>query len=289
MDEEQEDEQFDAKQKCCPGAELSREQNCERGAQHTGAAEIRPKQAPRHPGWHDVCDRGPIHKMKVRIDEELNAEQNAAPSPEIRVDLRGIHRLIVKRKRYARDWPAPIPTLRGRVWPLGSMAILELGVGRAESQHGRMNKQARGASQIHVAKDEIAVRQCFSVFRELRPHLRSADDLVERWHKQLKEGYEIVFIREAGKVVAAAGYRFFHTMAWGSILYLDDLVVAPSARGLGLGAALLQFVQRKAKDHGCDSVHLDTGYQRYLAHKSYLRNGFYLRCHHMAWETNGTK
>jgi N-acetylglutamate synthase-like GNAT family acetyltransferase len=152
-----------------------------------------------------------------------------------------------------------------------------------------MTEQTRAASEIHVAKDEAAVRECFPVFRELRPHLRSEDELIERWRKQLPEGYEIIFIQEEGKVVAAAGYRFFHTMAWGSILYLDDLVVAPSARGSGLGAALLQYVQKKAKEHSCDSVHLDTGYQRYLAHKSYLRNGFYLQCHHMAWEAKGTK
>lgn len=152
-----------------------------------------------------------------------------------------------------------------------------------------MKKQMSKAGEIHIAKDEAAVRECFEVFHELRPHLRSANDLVERWRKQVPEGYEIVFIKEEGKVVAAAGYRFFHTMAWGSILYLDDLVVTPSSRGLGLGAALLHYVQKKAKDHGCDSVHLDTGYQRHLAHKSYLRNGFYLQCHHMAWEAGGSE
>jgi hypothetical protein len=31
-------------------------------------------------------------------------------------------------------------------------------------------------------------------------------------------------------------------------------------------------------------VHLDTGYHRQAAHKAYLRNGFELNCHHLAWK-----
>jgi GNAT superfamily N-acetyltransferase len=149
--------------------------------------------------------------------------------------------------------------------------------------------QAHVPREIYSAKDEAAVRECFSVFQELRPHLRSADEFVERWRRQIEEGYEIIYIKEEGKVVAAAGYRFFHTMAWGHILYIDDLVAAPPARGSGFGTALLKHLQNEARERGCDSVHLDTGYQRYLAHRAYLRNGFDLHCHHMAWPVSGGK
>jgi hypothetical protein len=34
-------------------------------------------------------------------------------------------------------------------------------------------------------------------------------------------------------------------------------------------------------------VHLDTGYHRHLAHRAYLKNGFQIDCHHMAWRPDG--
>jgi GNAT superfamily N-acetyltransferase len=137
------------------------------------------------------------------------------------------------------------------------------------------------ARDIHIARIEADVRQCWLAFRELRPHLQSEDEFVERWRKQTGEGYQVVYVRDGDKVVAAAGYRFLNTMALGNILYIDDLVALQTSHRTGLGALLLQHLQNEAKERGCDSVHLDTGYQRHLALGSYLRNGFHIDCHHM--------
>ena len=140
---------------------------------------------------------------------------------------------------------------------------------------------------IHIAQDEASIRRCWSVFHELRPHLESEDEFIERWRKQSNEGYEIAYVENGNTVVAAAGYRFLNTMAWGHILYLDDLVATQTSHRTGLGTLLLQYVQSKARERGCDAVHLDTGYQRHLAHRAYLRNGFHIHCHHMAWRAAG--
>lgn len=136
---------------------------------------------------------------------------------------------------------------------------------------------------VQVARSEADIRRCWPAFRELRPHLRTEQEFVSRWRGQVEEGYRIVFIEEGDKVVAAAGYRFLRTLAWGHILYLDDLIALQAAHGTGLGSALLQYLQKEAREKGCDAVHLDTGYQRHLAHRAYLRNGFRIDCHHMAW------
>jgi len=135
---------------------------------------------------------------------------------------------------------------------------------------------------IHSAETEADVRRCWPALRELRPHL-SEDELVARWRKQLPEGYRIIYTAHDGTVTAAAGYRFFHTLAWGHVLYIDDLVALQTLHRTGLGTLLLQHLQAEARRAGCDAVHLDTGYQRLLAHRSYHRNGFHLHCHHMAW------
>lgn len=144
-----------------------------------------------------------------------------------------------------------------------------------EKEHpGMTTTQAHNSHEIQIAKDEAAIRDCFSVFHDLRPHLRSADEFVRRWRQQIEEGYEIVYISDQLTVVAAAGYRFLRTMASGHILHIDDLVAAPSSRGLGFGTALLRHLQDKARDQGCDAVHLDTGYHRYPAHRAYLAMDF---------------
>ncbi len=140
--------------------------------------------------------------------------------------------------------------------------------------------------EVRIASKEGDVRKCWEAYKELRPHLGSSDELVERWRLQTREGFQIIFIADGDKAVAVAGYRFLNTLAWGYILYIDDLVALTSRHKTGLGTRLLMYLQEEARRRKCDAVHLDTGYQRHLAHLAYLRNGFRLNCHHLAWEVN---
>jgi GNAT superfamily N-acetyltransferase len=135
---------------------------------------------------------------------------------------------------------------------------------------------------ILIAETEPEVVRCWPAFSELRPHL-DRDAFVERWRAQHAEGYRIAYIADGERVAAVAGFRMLTTMAWGKIIYLDDLVAHPAKRGHGLGSALLQWLQALTRETGCAAIHLDTGYQRHAAHLAYLRNGFALDCHHLAW------
>jgi GNAT superfamily N-acetyltransferase len=139
------------------------------------------------------------------------------------------------------------------------------------------------APLVNEASNDEDIRRCWPVFHELRPHLGEAE-FIRRWQTQREEGYRIVFIESGGAVVAAAGFRVMNTMAWGKILYLDDLIALHTQHGRGWGSALLVWLQAQARAWHCEAVHLDTGYQRHAAHKAYLRNGFELNCHHLAWK-----
>jgi GNAT superfamily N-acetyltransferase len=141
-------------------------------------------------------------------------------------------------------------------------------------------------TEVLVATDEAAIRKCWKAYKELRPHLQSEDELVERWRVQVREGFRIIYIQDADIAVAAAGYRMLTTLAWGRILYVDDLVAIAARHRTGLGTTLLEYLQEEARRSQCDAVHLDTGYQRHLAHKAYLRNGFHFDCHHLAWKVD---
>ena len=128
--------------------------------------------------------------------------------------------------------------------------------------------------------DEIV--QSFDVFCELRPHLTDKEVFVARVIEQQKEGYEIIAAYEQEEVVACIGFRFLTTLAWGKILYIDDLITKEKNRSKGYSKILLDHVIQIARECLCKEVHLDTGYERHAAHKVYLKRGFEFNCHHLA-------
>lgn len=131
------------------------------------------------------------------------------------------------------------------------------------------------------ADDHATLARCFGVFTFLRPHL-SEERFIEQVRAQAEHGYRIIYIETEGAVAAAAGYRIASFLAWGRILYIDDLITHPEMTRRGFGGALLDWLKVEAKAQGCAQIHLDTGPQRHDAHRLYLNKGFVLAGHHMA-------
>jgi len=133
---------------------------------------------------------------------------------------------------------------------------------------------------IQEATNSEVLEKCFPPFAILRPHL-SQEIFVQQVLEQISQGYHLVFIEDENhQVVAGMGYRVLTTLAWGKLIYIDDLVSLPSARKQGNGKKLLEYAKEQARLHGCSQVHLDSGYQRQDAHRLYLNCGFVLSCHH---------
>lgn len=135
--------------------------------------------------------------------------------------------------------------------------------------------------KILHATSEADIAACFPVFKVLRPHLVEAE-FVPRVLRQQTQGYRLCYIQDSGTVVAAAGYRSLEFLAWGKVLYVDDLITLPAKRGSGFAGALMDSLIRQARELGCDQLHLDSGYQRNDAHRLYLKKGMHLDCHHFA-------
>ena len=89
--------------------------------------------------------------------------------------------------------------------------------------------------------------------------------------KQQKEGYQIAAIVQNNEIVSCIGFRIISMLAYGKILYIDDLITKAKYRGKRYSNALLGYPINFAKEHGCDQIHLDTGYTRHAAHKVYLK------------------
>jgi len=135
--------------------------------------------------------------------------------------------------------------------------------------------------RIRLAKTDEDILSCFSVMRQLRPHL-TRDEFVARVRRQEKDGYCLALLEENGQVQAVSGFRLSESLAWGRYLYIDDLVTDESERSRGHGQHLFNWLLDFAKAQDCGQVHLDSGVQRFGAHRFYSRNRMDIGAHHFA-------
>ena len=129
-------------------------------------------------------------------------------------------------------------------------------------------------NRIIVVKNKFDLERCFSVMKELRPHLNLEDYLSIYEQSHAADGYEIVAIENKGQILAVLGYRFLSDFIRGKHVYVDDLVSTEKARSQGLGAELLKFAEEIAKKAGCNSLRLCTGIENERGVKFYDRNGW---------------
>lgn len=134
---------------------------------------------------------------------------------------------------------------------------------------------------IHEATAEPEILKCFSVIKELRPHL-TEERFLQQTLRQLSQGYHLMYLNHDRQVGCILGYRIHERLAWGKILYIDDLGTLAAVRGKGYAGKLLDWAISHAKSHHCHQVHLDSGYTRENAHRLYLNHGFKLSSHHFS-------
>jgi len=125
------------------------------------------------------------------------------------------------------------------------------------------------------------ILRCFPVMAELRPHLKESE-FVARIQRQQRADYHLACLSEKGKVLALAGYRYSESLSWGKFMYVDDLVTAEKSRSSGHGQKLIRWLIKQAKSHDCDQFHLDSGVQRFGAHRFYLASRMDIIAHHFA-------
>lgn len=137
---------------------------------------------------------------------------------------------------------------------------------------------------LQHAETDAELAACFGLVQQLRPHLRSAQELVERTATQRAQGYRLLVVWNAGRPVAAAGYRRMDNLIYGPFVYVDDLVTDAGERGRGYGEQLLEAVAEIARTQGCAQLVLDTGLANALAQRFYFRAGLLSRGLHFCME-----
>jgi GNAT superfamily N-acetyltransferase len=137
---------------------------------------------------------------------------------------------------------------------------------------------------IHLATEETDLAAIADVMLELRTTYTKAA-LIERMREQMRHGYRIAWVEADGEVLCVAGFVVGLKLAWGRHVYVDDLVTAERHRSTGAGAAMIAWLKAHAREQGCRELHLDSGVQRFAAHRFYLRERFNIDSHHFSLKT----
>lgn len=126
-------------------------------------------------------------------------------------------------------------------------------------------------ADVKVVKSDADIARCYPVMAVLRPHLAEADFVARVRQMEKDSGFTLVYVEDAGAIVAVSGFRVTDFLYSGKTLYVDDLIALESHRGKGFAEALMQWMEETARNIGCQTFSLDSGTQRHLAHRFYQR------------------
>lgn len=134
---------------------------------------------------------------------------------------------------------------------------------------------------VKLAESDPDLARISSILLQLRPAF-TRDSLIAQIREQMAGGYRVAFVEASGEVLCVAGFVVGTKLAWGKHVYVDDLVTDDRHRSTGAGAMMVAWLKAHARELGCQQLQLDSGVQRFGAHRFYLREGFHISSHHFA-------
>lgn len=129
------------------------------------------------------------------------------------------------------------------------------------------------AVELRHLEHEQDIRHCYPLMRQLRPHLDSEQEFVQRWQHQRTQGYRLLALWNGSQPLGLAGFRVQDNLVHGRFVYVDDLVIDASCRSQGFGKRLMDAVKAEAKALGCSQLLLDAAMGNALGHRFYYRQG----------------
>jgi GNAT superfamily N-acetyltransferase len=123
---------------------------------------------------------------------------------------------------------------------------------------------------------------------ELRPHLSLVEFITQVRRQQEQCHYQLAYLQVDESIEAVAGFRLSESLAWGKFLYVDDLVTQSvrvafalrNRRSNGYGSILFNWLIDYARLNSCQQLTLDSGAQRFAAHRFYLHHRMEITSHH---------
>ena len=136
---------------------------------------------------------------------------------------------------------------------------------------------------VDIDIDDHRISEVFRVLVQLRPHI-DEQQFREIYANGRKEGLRFSALYDNERCVAVAGWRIINTTHPVRKMYVDDLITDEKSRSGGHGHALMTHLKDRAREAGCTMLDLDSGVQRFDAHRFYLREGMHIGSHHFVIE-----
>ena len=138
--------------------------------------------------------------------------------------------------------------------------------------------------EIKILTTDEEIEATFPAMSQLRQHLSGDEYLATVRRMENSDDYRLAAGFDGEKVRCVAGYRVSEFLAYGKILYVDDLVTDKAARSRDFGGGMIRWLADEARRNGCDQLHLDSGVQRHDAHRFYFREGMKIINYHFVKE-----
>ncbi|MBM3161081.1 MAG: GNAT family N-acetyltransferase [Bacteroidetes bacterium] len=90
----------------------------------------------------------------------------------------------------------------------------------------------------------------------------------------LQHNYGQVGVFSENECLGISGFWIGNKLWCGKYLELDNIVVSEKYRNSGVGKLLFDFLHRKAEEHNCTMLSLDSYTTNYKAHKMFYNEGF---------------
>jgi GNAT superfamily N-acetyltransferase len=134
---------------------------------------------------------------------------------------------------------------------------------------------------IKIAKTKEEKENCYEVMKILRPHIKSKEEFLEKVTRMEKtNNYRILMVVQDDIILTLAGIREMETLFQGKIIYIDDLITRDEHRSKGSGKLVMDYIKNYVKEHKLNGLTLDSGVQRFEAHKFYFKNDFHINSYH---------
>lgn len=136
---------------------------------------------------------------------------------------------------------------------------------------------------LDIEPEDPQLLEVLTVLVQLRPHLD--EDLFRSIYRSgYSQGLRFTALYDDGRCVAVAGWRIIYSTSSIRKLYVDDLITDSKMQSKGYGHALLSELEKRAVNEGCKRLDLDSGVQRFDAHRFYLRERMHISSHHFVKE-----
>ena len=134
--------------------------------------------------------------------------------------------------------------------------------------------------EIRNLSTDEEIDSTFPVMSQLRRHLAEGEYLATVRRMEASDGYRLAVGFEGKRIRCVAGYRFLKLLAYGKVLYMDDLVTDETVRSRDFGGGMIRWLAGKARRNDCERLHLDSGVRRHDARRFYFREGMKISSYH---------